>query len=71
MQICNFEIMKTKVYLLIFAGIVAISLAVFSLLTVDTSKEKWSSLVLGAIAGFFIVRAPKIIAALKGKKQAG
>jgi len=63
--------MKTKVYLLIFAGIIAISLAVFSLLTVDTSKEKWSSLALGAVAGFFIVRAPKIIAALKGKKQTG
>jgi uncharacterized membrane protein YfcA len=43
--------MKTKVYLLIFAGIIAISLAVFSLLTVNPNNESWSSLALGAVVG--------------------
>ncbi|TSD64010.1 hypothetical protein FFF34_015730 [Inquilinus sp. KBS0705] len=63
--------MKAKIYLLVFAGIVAISLAVFSILTVDPAKETWSSVALGMVVGFLIVRGPKLYNAIRGKKQVG
>ncbi|MDB5128595.1 hypothetical protein [Mucilaginibacter sp.] len=60
--------MKTKVYLLIFAGIIAISLAVFSLLTVNPNNESWSSLALGAVVGCILAFGLRF---LKKKKPAG
>jgi hypothetical protein len=62
--------MKIKFYLLIFAGIIAISLAVFSLLTVNPQAETWSSIALGGIIGFIILKSPAIIAMFRKKKQA-
>ena len=62
--------MKIKFYLLIFAGIIAISLAVFSILTVNPQAETWSSIALGGIIGLIIVKSPAIIAMFRKKKQA-
>jgi hypothetical protein len=62
--------MKIKFYLLIFAGIIAISLAVFSILTVNPQAETWSSIALGGVLGLIIVKLPAIIAMFKKKTQA-
>jgi hypothetical protein len=62
--------MKIKFYLLIFAGIIAIALAVFSILTVNPQAETWSSIALGGVIGLIIVKSPAIIAMLRKKKQA-
>jgi hypothetical protein len=46
--------MKAKVYLLIFIGIIAISVAVFGLITVDPKNETWTSVAVGAVMGCLI-----------------
>jgi hypothetical protein len=49
--------MTTKVYLLIFIGTIAISVAFYCLLAVDPKNEIWTSVAIGAVSGFLSVLA--------------
>jgi hypothetical protein len=58
-----------RVYLFLFAGVLAIVAIVISIMNFNPDVEKWSSLLGGAALGFLIVGMPSIITWIKKRRQ--
>lgn len=53
-----------------FVGIAAILLLIVTLINYDPNVQTWSSLLLGAAMGYFVVKSPVIVSLFKNRRKA-